>query len=150
MAGKDSPSARAVAAGPEAGGGRSMSPASREERAALLYDRDCGFCRWSLGVVLAWDRRERLRAVALQDPEAEVLLADLDREQRMASWHLVAPDGSRSSAGAAIAPLLRRLPRGGRAASLAERFPGLAEAGYRAVANHRVALHRLVRTLGPS
>jgi predicted DCC family thiol-disulfide oxidoreductase YuxK len=150
MAGKDSPPTGAVPAGPDASGRPGVSGVAGEGRAALLYDRECGFCRWSLGVVLAWDRRGRLRGVALQDPEAETLLADLDREQRMASWHLVAPDGSRSSAGAALAPLLRLLPRGGPAASLAERFPALAEAGYRAVADHRVGLHRLIRIFGAS
>jgi predicted DCC family thiol-disulfide oxidoreductase YuxK len=150
MVRKDSPSARAVVGGHEASGRPGVSSAAREQRAALLYDRDCGFCRWSLGVVLAWDRRGRLRGVALQDPEAEMLLADLDREERMASWHLITPDGSRSSAGAALAPLLRRLPGGGPAASLAERFPALAEAGYGAVADHRVGLHRLIRIFGAS
>src|SRR5436190_23119771 len=30
-------------------------------QATLLYDRDCGFCRWLLGKVLAWDRRGVLR-----------------------------------------------------------------------------------------
>lgn len=123
---------------------------TREERAALLYDRDCGFCRWSLGVVLAWDRRGRLRPVALQDPEAGALLADLDPDRRMASWHLVSPFGSRHSAGAALAPLLRLLPGGAPGAAVAERFPSLAEAGYRAVAAHRAGLHRLVRLFGAS
>jgi predicted DCC family thiol-disulfide oxidoreductase YuxK len=116
----------------------------------LLYDRECGFCRWSLGVVLAWDRRGRLRPVALQEPEANVLLADLDAEQRMASWHLLAPGESRRSAGAAVAPLLRRLPGGAPVAAVAERFPSLTEAGYRWVAAHRAALHRLVRVFGAS
>ena len=106
----------------------------------LLYDRDCGFCRSSLELVLAWDRRGRLRPVALGDPEADRLLADLDREQRMASWHLVAPDGARFSAGEAVAPLLRLLPGGAPAAAVAERFPALTEAAYRFVAAHRGAL----------
>ena len=35
--------------------------------AALLYDADCGFCRWAAAKVLAWDRRGTLRPVALQD-----------------------------------------------------------------------------------
>jgi predicted DCC family thiol-disulfide oxidoreductase YuxK len=118
------------------------------DRAALLYDRDCGFCRWSLGVVLSWDRRARLRPVALQDPEADRLLADLDPELRMASWHLVSPDGSRRSAGSAVAPTLRVLPGGAPAAAVAERFPALTEAGYRALASHRAGLHRLIRLFG--
>jgi predicted DCC family thiol-disulfide oxidoreductase YuxK len=57
--------------------------------AAILYDADCGFCRWSLGKLLAWDRPRRLRPVALQDPEADALLGGMEEERRMASWHLV-------------------------------------------------------------
>jgi predicted DCC family thiol-disulfide oxidoreductase YuxK len=123
------------------------SPAAR---AVLAYDRDCGFCRWSLGVVLAWDRRGRVRPLALQDPDSDALLAGLDREQRMDSWHLIATDGSRFSAGGALAPLLRLLPGGTPAAAFAERFPSLAEAGYRTVAAHRAGLHRFVRFFGAS
>lgn len=131
-------------------GGLSDAGAQPARRAVLLYDRECGFCRSSLDRVLAWDRRGRLRPVALQDPEADLLLADLDREQRMASWHLVAPGGSRSSAGEAVAPLLRLLPGGAPGAALAERFPSLTEAAYRYVAAHRGVLHRLIRIFGAS
>jgi len=31
----------------------------------LIYDRDCGFCRWSLAQVLARDPERRLRPLAL-------------------------------------------------------------------------------------
>lgn len=44
------------------------------ERAVILFDDDCGFCRWSLSKILAWDRLGRLRPVALQSPEADDLL----------------------------------------------------------------------------
>jgi len=88
--------------------------------------------------------------VALQDPEAERLLADLDRERRMESWHLVLPGGACYSAGLALAPLARLLPGGRPLAALADAFPGLAQAGYQAVAGHRAELHRLLRRLGGS
>ena len=57
----------------------------------LLYDRDCGYCRVCVAVVLRWDRGERLRPVALQSPEADALLAGMPEDQQMASWHLVDP-----------------------------------------------------------
>jgi hypothetical protein len=60
----------------------------------------------------------------------------------MGSWHLVGPDGSVASAGAAAAPLLRLLPGGGPPAALAERFPRAMERGYRWVVGHRSALGR--------
>lgn len=144
------PNDRSRATRSAVGGDLPDAGAQRPVRAVLLYDRECGFCRSSLDLVLAWDRRGRLRPVALQDPEADRLLADLDREQRMASWHLLAPDGSRSSAGEAVAPLLRMLPGGAPAAAVAERFPALTEAAYRSVAAHRGALYRLIRIFGAS
>src|SRR5436190_19664464 len=78
----------------------------------VLYDDDCGFCKWLLALLLRWDRAGRLRPLALQRTEADELLAELTPEQRMASWHLIAPTGERRSAGAALAPLLRSLPGG--------------------------------------
>jgi predicted DCC family thiol-disulfide oxidoreductase YuxK len=112
----------------------------REEHPVVLYDRDCGFCRWSLAKLLAWDRNRSLRPVALQDPEADRLLAGMGEEQRMGSWHLVEPGGEVRSGGAAFAPLLRRLPGGRPLASLAERAPGAVERGYRFVAGRRDAI----------
>jgi predicted DCC family thiol-disulfide oxidoreductase YuxK len=117
-------------------------------RAALLYDEDCGFCRCALRAVLAWDRRGRLRAVAIQDREGERLLAGMGAEERMDSWHLADANGSLHSAGAALAPLLRMLRGGAPLAAAAEAFPALAERSYRAVADHRAGLHRVLERLG--
>jgi predicted DCC family thiol-disulfide oxidoreductase YuxK len=113
-------------------------------RDAILYDRDCAFCTWCTAKVLAWDRRDRLRPVALQDPEAVRLLPDMDEERRMASWHLVSADGRVRSAGAALAPLLRMLPGGAPLATLAAAFPRLTESAYRLVARNRGRFGRLV------
>src|SRR4051794_13395931 len=103
----------------------------------LLYDSDCGFCRWSLGKVLVWDRRRRLHPVALQSAEANRLLTGMPEEQRMASWHLVDDEGTVLSAGAAFPALFRLLPGARPLASLAERFPRATDRGYRWVAGHR-------------
>jgi predicted DCC family thiol-disulfide oxidoreductase YuxK len=108
----------------------------------LLYDDDCGFCRVMLAVILAWDRSRRLRPLALQTPEADRLLGDMSPERRMNSWHLVAPDGRVSSAGAAFPPLLGQLPGGAPLGRVGARFPAASERGYRWVADHR-------STLGP-
>jgi predicted DCC family thiol-disulfide oxidoreductase YuxK len=108
----------------------------------ILYDAECRFCRWSLGWVLRWDRRRELVPVALQDPEADRLLAAIARERRMASWHLVTPAGAISSAGAATAPLLRLLPGGRALALLPAAAPALTERAYAWVARHRGALGR--------
>ena len=104
--------------------------------ATLLYDSDCGFCRWSLGKVLAWDRRGELRPVALQSGEADALLPGMPEEQRMSSWHLV-DDAGVHSAGAGIGPLLRLLPGGSPVGALAAWAPGAMERFYRFVAGRR-------------
>ena len=109
--------------------------------ATVLYDGGCGFCRWSLAKLLGWDRRGRLRPVAIQSDEGSRLLAGLGEEERMASWHLVS-GGRRYSAGAALGPLLRLLPGGRPLARLAEALPGPTARAYRLVAGHRSALGR--------
>jgi predicted DCC family thiol-disulfide oxidoreductase YuxK len=131
--------------------------------AIVIYDDDCGFCRWTLAVLLSLDRPRAdhgaatgaLRPLPLGTPESEYLLHDLSVDERNASWHLVIdPPGAeqlsfdtgpaRFSAGAAFVPALRLLPRGRRLAFLVARVPDLAERGYRWVARHRGPLGRLV------
>ena len=66
------------------------------QRWLVAYDGDCGFCMWLLAGLLRWDRRG---ACARPPPGrgGEELLGDLDPAERMASWHLISPDGARSS-----------------------------------------------------
>ena len=45
-----------------------------QHRWAVLYDADCGFCKWLLSALLRWDRAARLHPIALQRPEADELL----------------------------------------------------------------------------
>jgi predicted DCC family thiol-disulfide oxidoreductase YuxK len=110
----------------------------------LLYDADCGFCRWSLGWVLRGDRRRRIEAVALGTRQADALLPHLTDEERAASWHLAAPDGRRWSAGYAAPPLLRLLPGGRVPARLLGAAPELTDRAYRWVADHRSTLSKLI------
>jgi len=117
---------------------------SFEARSALLYDEDCGFCRWSLNKILAWDRDERLRPVAIQSEEGSRLLAPIDPDARLDSWHLLRPDGKLFSAGAAAEPLARILPGGRPLAAVLAAFPGVTERAYRVVARHRSRLARLL------
>jgi predicted DCC family thiol-disulfide oxidoreductase YuxK len=114
-------------------------------RAVILFDNDCGFCRWSLSKLLAWDRHGRLRPVALQSEQADEFLMGMDRERKMASWHLVARNGHIYSGGAAVPQLARLLPTSAPIAALATAFPRTADRAYRWVARHR---ERLGRVLG--
>jgi predicted DCC family thiol-disulfide oxidoreductase YuxK len=112
------------------------------ERHLILYDEDCGFCRWSLDRLLRWDRHGRLRAAPIQGEEGDRLLADLNEHDRLASWHLIAPDGRRYSGGAAAGPMARLLPAGAPVAFLAKTFPRSTDRFYRWVARNRDTLGR--------
>jgi predicted DCC family thiol-disulfide oxidoreductase YuxK len=114
------------------------------QQEALLYDADCGFCRWSVAKVLAWDRRRALRPVSLQDEEAPRLLPGMTAQERMDSFHLVTPEGRVLSAGAAAPVLLRLLPGGRPLAALAAAMPAATERAYRWVADHRDVPGRLI------
>jgi predicted DCC family thiol-disulfide oxidoreductase YuxK len=114
------------------------------ENLTLIYDSDCGFCRWCLGKVLAWDRRRTLRTVALGTPDANRLLAEVPVAERARSWHLVDADGRVRSAGAGFPPLLRGLPGGGPLAALTTKFPTATESAYRFVSGNRSLWGKLV------
>ena len=114
------------------------------DRLAVLYDRDCGFCKWALDKILAWDRRHRLRPVAIQSEEGGRLLAEIEPERRLDSWHVVT-DGELLSAGAAAPRLFEALPGGRPLAALLRAFPGATERAYRWVADHRDLMARLLR-----
>ena len=53
-------------------------PSHTGQRAVLLYDASCGFCRWAVAQVLRRDRALRLRPVRIQSEEGERLSAVLD------------------------------------------------------------------------
>jgi predicted DCC family thiol-disulfide oxidoreductase YuxK len=118
--------------------------AARPPAVTVLYDRDCGFCRWSMGRLLAWDRAGRVRPLAIQSAEGQRLLADLTPEQRLASAHAIDPAGRRTSGGDALASIAAVLPGGAPLSALGRRAPGLARTGYRAVAGRRSLLGKLV------
>ena len=115
-----------------------------DDRTTVLYDDDCGFCRWSAEKLRRWDRHGRLRFVAIQSTTGQRLLGDLDPNERLESWHVVTPDGRRSSAGAALGPVLERLPAGRPLAIVAGAAPPLTDAAYRAVAKRRTAIGRML------
>src|SRR6266511_3844035 len=92
------------------------------DRWGVRYDRDCGFCRWGTGKRLAWERRGC----------------------RLASWHVLGPDGRVRSAGRAVAPLLRLLPAGAPLAALADAFPRTTDRLYVLTARHRGRLGALL------
>jgi predicted DCC family thiol-disulfide oxidoreductase YuxK len=53
----------------------------------VFYDRDCGFCRWTIGWLVRIDRRAALEPLPIQSQEGERVLGDLDAP--LASWHIM-------------------------------------------------------------
>lgn len=109
-------------------------------RGVLFYDAACGFCRWCVAKILAWDRDRLIVPLAIRSPESAALLADVEPDRLLASWHFRDPSGTVFSAGAAFAPLLRLLPGGSLLAAFASRFPSGVERAYRVVACNRGVL----------
>ncbi len=115
------------------------------DRVPILYDDECNFCRATLGLLLAWDRKRRLRPVAIQSEEGTKLLAEIPEEERLLSAHAVISGGPGVvSGGAAAGPVLRLLPGGAPLADLADRVPSVTDRSYRWVAENRERLSRLV------
>jgi predicted DCC family thiol-disulfide oxidoreductase YuxK len=114
------------------------------DRATVVYDDDCGFCRWSAERLRTWDRRRVLRFVTLRSAEAERLLAPVPHERRPLSWHLVTHDGRVWSAGAAVPQVLGLLPGGGPLSAVTRAMPDLTEAAYRTIARRRSTFGRLL------
>ena len=116
----------------------------------VLYDADCGFCKLMVRSLLRLDRRRCLRPVSIQGAEGQGLLRHLPEAKRIESAHLLSPDGTLHSGGAAAAPLAELLPGGSIAARLFSRFPAQTDHAYRWVARHRVFFGRLgIRTDSP-
>ncbi|MDX6549709.1 MAG: hypothetical protein QOJ31_393 [Gaiellales bacterium] len=113
-------------------------------RPTVLFDATCGFCQWGVRKILAWDRAGLIRAVPLQDPEADILLTGMDANVRADSWHFISEDGRIHSAGRAIAPLLSILPYGKAPAALCSSLPVVPDLMYRLVATHRARIGRWV------
>jgi predicted DCC family thiol-disulfide oxidoreductase YuxK len=114
------------------------------EGPVVLYDEDCGFCRWSADKVVRWGRRGGVRARAIQSEQGGALLKDVPESRRLDSWHLALPGGRLRSAGAAVAPLAHRLPGGAPIAALAETFPWATDRLYRLLARNRTRLGKVV------
>lgn len=122
------------------------APAPVTATRVVLYDDDCGFCKWSLDKILIWDRRSAVHSLPIQSPEGRRLLADggVPEAEHLESWHVVMPDGEVLSAGAAAPRLFEVLPGGRPLAALFRAFPGITDRTYRFVARNRDRISRLL------
>lgn len=110
----------------------------------VLYDDDCGFCRWSMAWALRHDARKRLVAVPIQSPLGAELLAELDEDERLRSAHVIDEHGARRSGGAAAADVLSELAPTRALGRLASRAPAPTSLLYGLIASHRHGVGRFV------
>ena len=112
--------------------------------AQVLYDTDCGFCRWSVAALLRLDSRGLLEPVAIQSARGETLLAGIPEHLRLASAHCCTPDLKVLSGGDAAAPIAERFAWGKPIVWLAASAPGLMRFGYEAVSSRRSTFGRWI------
>ncbi len=117
-------------------------------RLTVLFDADCGFCRWSSEAVARLDRDRVIRFLPLTLAATQIPGAP-PIETLLRSMHAVSPAGDWVHGGAAwlrimgLVPVLRPVAAVGRLPLLRH----LVEPGYALVARHR---HRLGRLVGRS
>jgi predicted DCC family thiol-disulfide oxidoreductase YuxK len=111
----------------------------------VLYDDDCGFCRWSAERIRRLDRGGALAFHPIQSSRGDQLLHVMPPALRLASMHAVTPDGRVWSGGEALRVILGELPGGAVTSGLAAGFPELTDRVYRLAARNR---ERLGRWLG--
>jgi predicted DCC family thiol-disulfide oxidoreductase YuxK len=114
----------------------------------VLYDDDCGFCRWSMAWALRHDDGKRLIAVPIQSPLGAELLAELDEHERLRSAHVIDKRGARRSGGAAAADVLSALAPTRALGRLANLAPAPTSLLYGFVASHRHGVGRFVGERG--
>jgi predicted DCC family thiol-disulfide oxidoreductase YuxK len=122
---------------------RSLAESRDHRRLVLLYDADCGFCRWAVAWTLDRDAAGVVEPISIQSPRGSQLLADLAECERLRAVRVISADGSRRSGGAALGVLLDALKLPG-LARLATLSPPLTDLVYRSVADNRRHFSRLV------
>lgn len=110
----------------------------------VLYDADCGFCRWAMAWAVRRDHRHVLVTAPIQSPLGSELLVDVLPGDRLRSAHVVWDDGRRRSGGAAAADVLSVLPSTRVLGRLAHSLPRATAWLYGVVAARRQSFGRLV------
>lgn len=124
------------------------------ERLTVLYDDDCGFCRWSVRQLRPMDRHARFEFIPLQhatDHSERPQLAELARTRDLAaSIHVVRPDGAVRAGGGAMLEILDALPGGWllRPWALLPGVEPIIDFGYRLVADRRNQVSALLGRAG--
>jgi predicted DCC family thiol-disulfide oxidoreductase YuxK len=126
--------------------------ACRPDRATLLYDDSCRFCRAITEVLFRFARPRELAFLPWSSGIAEAWLGELEPGTRDASMHLKLPDGALVSGNAVFGATLARVRGMQWIAWTARNIPGAGSFlawTYGLVAGHREFLSRLVPNRPP-
>lgn len=128
--------------------------AARARRLTVLYDDDCGLCRWTVVQLRSLDRHGRLEFVPLQHAAAHPERPDLVRLAQThalaQSIHVARPDGRVRRGGGAMLELLDALPGGWLLRPWAM-LPGVervVDLSYRLLARNTAGIGRLMARTG--
>lgn len=122
----------------------------------VLYDEDCGFCRWTADQLRSLDRRGRLEFVPLQHaadhPERPALARLAANHPLKETLHVLRRDGRVRQGGGAMLEILDALPGGWllRPWAAIAGVEAAVHAAYTHLAHHRSAIGRLVARGGPT
>jgi predicted DCC family thiol-disulfide oxidoreductase YuxK len=90
----------------------------------VLYDGECGFCRWTAANLRRWDVERRLRVRPYQETDREPILKELLRGHRLAeSVHTLDGAGRVADGAAAVLAITAVLPCGRPVVQLFEASP---------------------------
>jgi predicted DCC family thiol-disulfide oxidoreductase YuxK len=76
----------------------------------VLYDGSCSLCRGSIARLRRWDTRNRVEALDLHDPSAQIRFPKIDREKAMLWMQAIDAQGHVWSGAEAWAHIGLRLP----------------------------------------
>lgn len=108
----------------------------------VLYDSDCGFCRWAMAWAVGRDDRHVLVTVPIQSPLGGELLVEVRPSERLRAAHAINGDGSLYSGGAAAAQVLSVLAPTRALGQLATRLPRVTALLYGFIAARRTTFGR--------
>ena len=103
--------------------GRVGDSARPPERATLIYDASCGFCRRWIDRARRWEGHDTIRFLPLRELEASMLSGRPESALRQAV-HLVRPDGAVFAGAAAVRESCRYV-RGGWLVLAVASIPGI-------------------------
>lgn len=82
----------------------------RNRQVIVVYDSDCGFCRWCAAMLKSWDKAERLCLVPAAQALSLQLHPQLTPKRCQQALQVILPDGQLLSGWDGLTAVAMRLP----------------------------------------